>query len=183
MEKGFYNVLSDNSDIGENFTIGNFNTIGKVKIGKNVTIENNCVIADGCVIGDNTHIRSFVELRPNSIIGSDCYLDSYFHSSGNNKVGDRVTLRFNSCLAREVTVEDDAYICPNVMTNYGHHSGQKIGGTVIGEKAFIGTASVINYGVKIAPGTVVGSCSFVNKDLSDGGVYAGVPARKMKQGE
>lgn len=180
MEVGEYNVICESAEIGEGCKIGNFNTIGDVKIGKNVIIENNCVISSGTVIGDNTHIRSFVELRPNSVIGSDCYVDSYFHSSGNNKVGDRVTLRFNSCLAREVTVEDDVYICPNVMTNYGHHTGKKVGGTVIGKGSFIGTASVINYGIKIAPGVTVGSCSFVNKDLEEVGIYIGTPVKKIK---
>lgn len=180
MEENNNNVICESAEIGDDFQIGNFNIIGAgVKIGKNVVIENNCVIGAGTIIGDNTHIRSFVELRPNSNIGNNCYVDSYFHSSGNNKIGDRVTLRFNSCIAREVTVEDDVYICPNVMTNYGHHTGKKIGGTVIGKGSFIGTATVINYGVNIEPGTTIGSCSFVNKD-TDGGIYMGIPAKKIK---
>jgi len=180
LKVGKFNVISEEFHSGEGCEIGNFNTIGDASIGNNVVIENNCVIGSGCVIGDNTHVRSFVELRPNTIIGDNCYLDSYFHSSGTNKVGNNVTLRFNSCLAREVTVDDDVYICPNVMTNYGHHTGKKVGATHIGRGAFIGTATVINYGIKIAPETVVGSCSFVTKDL-DKGIYIGIPAKRLKK--
>jgi len=148
---------------GKNFKIGKFN-----------------VIQNGCQVGDNIKIEHFVLLKKNTKIGNNVYVDSYFRSSGNNKIGNNVTLRFGSTIAREVTVKDDVFISPNVMTIYSTASHEKIGGTVIGKGAFIGTNAVIGPGIKIGPGVVIGSMAYINRDCLEPGVYVGIPARKIK---
>ena len=94
------------------------NTISeKAIIGENVQIGSFCVIEEDVIIGDNTIIKNYVELRKNTIIGKDCYIDSRVSTSGNCKIGDRVTLRYDSIIARGVEIGDDTYVCPRVMTN------------------------------------------------------------------
>lgn len=46
------------------------------------------------------------------------------------------------------------------------------------ENCFIGSNTVILYGVKIGPNVIVASGSLINKDCEPNSVYAGVPARK-----
>ena len=53
--------------------------------------------------------------------------------------------------------------------------------TVIGEKSFIGTNAVIGANVKICSGSVVGTLSFVNKDLTEPGIYVGTPVKMIKE--
>jgi galactoside O-acetyltransferase len=55
------------------------------------------------------------------------------------------------------------------------------GGAVsIGRHAIIGAGSVILPGADIGEGTAVGALSLVTKPLEPWGIYAGVPARRLK---
>lgn len=161
MELGKLCDIADDFQHGKNFKCGSF-----VKIDKDV------------IVGDDVTIENFVLLKTGTRIGNNVFVDSYFRSSGSNKIGNNVTLRFGSTIAREVSVEDDVFISPNVMTVYSRHTGEKVGGTVIGKGTHIGTAAVIGPGVKIAPNSVIGAQAYVSKDITEAGVYVGVPAVK-----
>ena len=129
--------------------------------GKNFRIGGFCHIHEDCKVGDDVKIRSYVELRPQTIVGSGCYLDSEVKSSGYNFIGNNVTLRYGAIIAREVTIEDDVFISPNVMTIYLSHVREKLGGIVIGKGAFIGTNAILGANVKIGQGSIIGVLSFV----------------------
>jgi len=148
--------------------------------GQGLEMGNYCVIGEGCKVGNNVKLGHFVLLKPGTVIGDDVFVDSYVKSSGQNRIGSNVTLRFNATIAREVTVEDGAFVAPNVMTIYSTHENETRGGTVIGKGAYIGTNVVIGPGLKIAPGTIVGALSFVAKNIEEPGVYVGIPAKKLR---
>ena len=150
------------------------------KHGKNFSMGNHCIIQEGCEVGDNVRLEHFVLLKKGTKIGNNVYVDSYVKSSGGNSIGSNVTLRFNATVAREVTIEDDVFISPNVMTIYSDHTGMSHPGIVIGKGCHIGTNAVINHGVKIASGTVIGALSLVTKDILLPGIYIGIPAIKIK---
>ena len=149
--------------------------------GANLEMGHYCVIGEGCRVGSNVKLGNFVLLKAGTVIGDDTFVDSYVKSSGQNRIGSNVTLRFNATIAREVTVEDGAFVAPNVMTIYSTHENVTKGGTVIGRGAYIGTNAVIGPGLKIAPGSIVGALSFVAKDLQEPGVYVGIPAKMIRE--
>ncbi len=136
------------------------------------------IVEEGCDVGDNTEIGNYVLLKRNTKIGTGVYIDSYVKSSGNNRIGNNVTLRYNATIARDVEIEDDVFISPNVMTIYVEHTGEMKGGIVIGKGAFIGTNVVIGAGLKIGPGVTIGAMALVARDCIDPGIYVGIPARK-----
>jgi UDP-N-acetylglucosamine acyltransferase len=150
------------------------------KYGKNCKIGNFCTIEEDVIIGDNVDIQNYVLLRKGTIIGDNCYVDSYFRSSGDNEIGNNVTLRFGSTIARKVYVKDNVFISPNVMTVYSLPDGSKSNGTLIGEGSFIGTAAVLAPNIEIVPGVIVGANTFVNKSLLEKSIYAGNPAKKIR---
>jgi UDP-2-acetamido-3-amino-2,3-dideoxy-glucuronate N-acetyltransferase len=151
--------------------------------GRNLRMGHYCIIEAGCVVGDDVTLGNFVLLKKGTVIGDRTFVDSYVKSSGQNWIGSDVTLRFNATIAREVTVEDGAFVSPNVMTIYSTHEGEKRGGTVIGAGCHVGTNAVLGPNVKLAPGVVVGALAFVNKDLVEPGIYVGQPARLIKAGQ
>lgn len=53
------------------------------------------------------------------------------------------------------------------------------GRIVVGNNVYIGTRCTILKGVTIGDNVIVGACSLVNKDLPSGGVYAGIPAKRI----
>ena len=170
------------STIGRNVTIGHNNIIERdVVIADNVTIGNNNVIMSGSIIGVGTKIEHFVLLKDNSIIGTGCYIDSYCKSSGENSIGNLVTLRFNSTIARAVYIDDNVFISPNVMTIYSDYTGQSSIGTYIKKDSFIGTAAVIGQDITIGESVVIGAQAYVSKDCLIKGIYAGVPAVLIKE--
>lgn len=57
---------------------------------------------------------------------------------------------------------------------------EKLKPTVIGRDCWIGANCIIICGVKIGNGAIVAAGSVVTKDLNEYGVYAGVPAKKIK---
>jgi len=161
----------------------NNNISEKAKIGKNVTFGSFCVIEDNVVIGDNTVIKSYVELREGTVIGTNCYIDSRVSSSGDCEIGNNVTIRYDSIIARGIKIGDDTYVCPKVMTNNLNTEHEQIGGAHIGKNVFIGTGCVIQHGIKIGDNTVLGSLSFVNKNIPKGEVWFGNPARFQKHNQ
>ena len=157
------NVIHESFEHGKNFKIGDF-----------------CKIEGDVIVGDNVELQNYVLLKKGTRIGNNVYVDSYFRSSGGNKVGNNVTLRFGATIAREVTIGNDVFIAPNVMTIYSTHKGERVSGTTIGDGAFIGTAAVIGPGVHVGPKVVIGSMAYVGNDCLEEGVYVGIPAKKIK---
>lgn len=173
------NKIHESFRHGENFEVGEFCIIDKnVIVGNNVKLGNHVVILEGCEVGDGTQIDHYVLLKPYTRIGRKCFVDSYFHSSGHNLIGDNVTLRFNSCICKKAVVEDDVFICPNVMMVYSSPDGSKGQLTWIKEGAYIGTAAVIGPNVIIGEEVIIGANSFVNNDCIKKGTYVGSPAKK-----
>jgi acetyltransferase-like isoleucine patch superfamily enzyme len=53
---------------------------------------------------------------------------------------------------------------------------------VVGDHVWLGNGSRVNKGATIGSGTVVGQMSVVSGNLESQCIYAGVPAKKLKQG-
>ncbi len=175
-------IISAEAKIGNNVTIGEFCIIEKnVEIGDDVTIENYTYLHANVKIGKGTLIRSYVELRPHTVIGENCYIDSRVSTSGDCIIGNKVTLRYDSIIARGCVIGDNTYVCPRVMTNNLDTGKEQIGGAKIGANCFIGTNAVLHHGLNIEDKVIIGTMSFVNKDCEQNKVYIGTPAKEFKR--
>ena len=155
----------------------------KAKIGKNVEIGNYVIIEDDVIIGDDTIIKNYVELRKGTVIGKNCYIDSRVSTSGDCIIGDDVTLRYDTIIARGCVVGDKTYICPRVMTNNLNDEQNSIGGAKIGKNCFIGTNTVLQYGIEVGDNSTIGSMSFVTKNVPNNEIWVGTPAKYLKKNE
>ena len=147
-----------------------------------------CLVSPDVKIGSGTMIKHYVELREGTIIGKDCYIDSRVSTSGDCFIGDRVTIRYASIIARGTFIADDVFIAPQLMTENINHYGVEVGGALIGSgkwdkktryRVFIGTNVTLAAGVKIVSGTIIGSKTNVRKNITEPGVYIGNPARRL----
>lgn len=164
MIRAGHSIISEGAQIADDAVIGHF-----------------CIIEDDVVIGPGTVIKNYVEIRGGTRIGAQCYLDSGVKISGDAKIGDRVTLRYDTIVARGCDIGDGTYVSPQVMFQNLDHKKEPVGGAKIGRECFIGTNVAFSAGIKVADFTVIGSKSFVAKDIvEEGWIYLGIPARKHK---
>ena len=137
-----------------------------ITIGDNVRVDDFCVLsagAGGIEIGSYIHIAVY-----SSLIGAG-----------------RIALHDFSNISSRVAIysSNDDYsgmsmtnpMVPHEFTNVSHDN------VVIGRHVIIGTGSVVLPGVTLEDGVAVGALSLVAKDCKQFGVYAGVPARRMKE--
>ena len=95
-------------------------------------------------------------------------------------IGNSVTLRYDTIIARGVEIGDGTYVCPRVMTNNLNTSKSQIGGAKIGKNCFIGTNAVLQHGINIGDNVVIGSLAFINKDCEENSTYIGIPGKSWK---
>ncbi|MBX5223509.1 acyltransferase [Rhizobium sp. NLR8a] len=126
----------------------------------------------GCTIGARTRIGTFVEIQKNVVVGKDCKISSH------------------SFLCEGVTLEDGVFIGHGVMfTNDTYPRAINPDGslqteadwvlipTLVKRHASIGSNATILPGVTIGEAAQVGAGAVVTKDVPEGAIVAGVPAR------
>lgn len=146
-----------------------------VKLGKNV-IYYGFVNLYGCSIGDNSRIGTFVEIQKNASIGRNVKVSSH------------------TFICEGVVIEDDVFIGHNVSfindkypraTNADGAPQSQADWAVIPTRvkrgASIGTSATILCGVTIGENAMVGAGSVVTRDVPDGAIVAGNPARMVRK--
>lgn len=133
-------------------------------------------------IGAGTRIWQYVVVLPEARIGSDCNICSHCFIENDVVVGDRVTVKCGVQLWDGLRIADDVFIGPNVtLTNdkqpeSGNAAFVKLQ-THIGNGASIGAGAVILPGLRIGGGAFVAAGSVVTRDVPDGKLVMGNPAR------
>lgn len=142
--------------------------IKNVQFGENVKVIEPVNIY-GCSIGNNTFIGPFVEIQKDVAIGERCKIQSH------------------SFICELVTIGNDCFIGHGVMfindlfSTGGPAQGNKNlwKPTTIGNKVSIGSNATI-LPVTICDGAVIGAGAVVTKNITEPGIYAGNPAKKIK---
>lgn len=138
-----------------------------VQLGKNVRIfDKDLVNIFGCEIGDNTFIGPFVEITREVKIGKKCIIESH------------------SFICTGVTIEDDVFIGHGVMfvndlypRTHRHVEYMK---SYLKKGCCIGSNATI-IGATIGTFAVIGAGAVINKNVEDYSIYAGNPAKKIRQ--
>ena len=142
--------------------------IRDVKFGENVTIIEPANVY-GCEIGSDSFIGPFVEIQKNV------------------RIGQRTKVQSHAFICELVTIGDDCFVSHGVMfVNDLFAGGGPAGGdqtkwksTTIGNHVSIGTGATI-LPVNICDNVVVGAGSVVTKEITEPGIYAGNPAKKIR---
>ncbi len=203
-EKPTFGYISSSAQINENVT---YNP-KEVHIGNNVVIENGVVIGKNVTIQHNTVIKAHTVIGNNVTIGCNCTIGGVGFGYEKNEDGqytliphignvvleDHVEIGNNVCIDRAVL--ESTLLRKNVKVDNLVHiaHGVEIGansliianamiaGSVkIGENTWIAPSSSIIQKTTVGSDVVVGLGSVVLKNVEDGSVVAGVPARKIEK--
>jgi acetyltransferase-like isoleucine patch superfamily enzyme len=139
-----------------------------VTMGTGVTITEPANLY-GCSLGDDVFVGPFVEIQRHVTIGT------------------RTRVQSHSFICEFVTVGSDCFVGHGVMfINDTFASGGPARGdkskwraTTIGDAVSIGSNATI-MPVSICSGVVIGAGAVVTRDITEPGIYAGNPARKLR---
>ena len=108
------------------------------------------------------------------VIGADTYIGPY--SVLNVHAG--LTIGRNCLIAEMVAIRDVDHAWDDPERPVATQ-GFRVAPTTIGDGAWIGAKSSILRGVRVGAGAIVGAGSVVTRDVPDGCIVAGVPARPI----
>ncbi len=148
------------------------------------------VIID-CTIGKRTKLWRFINLY-GCTIGDDCMIGGFVEIQNGAVLGNKVRVQSHSFICDGVTIEDDVFIghhvvfindnFPRATNSQGNpisSSDWKLLPVRVKRGASIGSNSTILGGVTIGERAMVGAGSVVTKDVPDGVIVAGNPAKPI----
>lgn len=130
-----------------------------------------------------------LKIGKNTRINPKCYFSTAKISIGRDSFVNRFC-QVHDGLMGGIFIGDNCFIAFNVVFCLVSHeigsscqrAGKRFGGNiVIGNGSWIGVNATIMPNVKIGKGVIIAAGSLVNKDCEDNCIYAGVPARKIKE--
>lgn len=135
---------------GDNVTVVEPVNMYECTLGNSVFVGPFCEIQKGVIIGNNTRIQSHTFICELVMVGSDCFV------------------------AHGVMFINDLFEagCPSSNPSFWKK-------TIIGDNVSIGSNATI-LPINICSNVVIGAGSVVTKDITESGVYAGNPAKKIR---
>ena len=119
-------------------------------------------------------------IHPSAQVSKKCYVDigsvvmplCIINSS--SKVGKGVILNSNTVVEHDNYIMDFSSLAPSVTTG---------GNVSIGVRSSISIGSTIKNNVKVGSDSVIGACSYLNKDVGDNCIFYGNPAKFVRNRE
>lgn len=129
---------------------------GLKNISKTCLVANHCNVAKDLEAGDYSFVGEYCRIYPKVHIG-------------------RFTM-----LANDVQIIGADHNYKNAYLPIIFSGREALNDTFIGEDVWIGARSIVMTGVKIGDGAIIAAGSVVTRDVEPYAVYAGVPAKKIK---
>jgi len=163
MKIGQHNIIADDAVIEDGAEVGNFNVIeGGTIIKKGAKVGNYCEIGKNNNIGENSILQGRIR------IASDCVIEK------------NVTIKYGTILTSKVLLKEGCFLGPHTITLGSTYKRITKHGTIIGNNTYIGAGSKIAADTKIGNNIVIGALGFVNRDLTEEGIYVGLPVKLIK---
>lgn len=146
-----------------------------VVLGKNVKVFD-FVNLYGCEIGDDSKIGTFVEVQRGSKIGARCKISSH------SFICEGVTIEDEVFIGHGVTFTNDLY--PHAVNEDGSLQSATDWNcipTLVKRGASIGSGATLLCGITVGERAMIGAGSVVVKDVPDGAIVVGNPARVIPQ--
>lgn len=122
-------------------------------------------------------LRAVNAIHPASVISDSVTFGPGFTAMANSVVNAQATLGNNVVVNTGAIVEHDC-----IVGNHVHISPRAtlLGAVKVGDGTMVGAGAIIRQGLTIGSQAIVGAGAVVVKDVPDGAIVVGIPARPLK---
>ncbi|MCE5203457.1 MAG: N-acetyltransferase [Actinomycetia bacterium] len=201
---GDHVTICDGAHVGECCSVSDFAVIGKrptlgpastaksgeldgVVLGDHCSVGSHTVLmagstfGAGCIIGDNAGVRERCTVGERAVIGRGVTVEN------DTAIGSRTKIQSGAYITAYVTIEEDVFIAPMVVTTNDNFMGRTqerfahLRGCTIHRGARVGGGSHILPGIEIGEESFVATGSVVTRDVPPRMLVMGVPARPVRE--
>jgi sugar O-acyltransferase (sialic acid O-acetyltransferase NeuD family) len=120
--------------------------------------------------GFASYLSSRAGLWPGLEIGEGCMVFENAVVEPFARLGDNVVLRAGVQVSHDTNIADHAFLAPRAALAGGCH---------VGARSFLGVNATLRDGVTVAEDCIVGAGAVVARSTEPGGLYVGVPAKRV----
>jgi len=117
------------------------------------------------IISPDAHVSKYAEIQEGTIVMHHAIINA------DSKIGINCIINNKALIEHDCEIKNNCHISTNAIIN---------GGIQIGENCFIGSHSVLKQYINITSNTIIGAGAVVTKDITEKGVYFGIPVKKIK---
>jgi bifunctional UDP-N-acetylglucosamine pyrophosphorylase/glucosamine-1-phosphate N-acetyltransferase len=170
-------ILEGNTSIGSGTRVGPYAVLRDTTVGERCTVENSTL--EGATLEDDVRIGPYSHLRPGAYLERGVEMGN-FGEVKNSRLKAGTKMHHFSYIGDAEVGERVNIGAGTITLNY---DGVKKNRTVIGDDAFIGSDTLLRAPVTVGAGATTGAGSLVTKDVPEGMVAVGMPARAIKKAD
>jgi bifunctional UDP-N-acetylglucosamine pyrophosphorylase/glucosamine-1-phosphate N-acetyltransferase len=170
-------ILEGKTSIGAGSRVGPYAILRDTTVGERCRVENSTL--EGATLEDEVRIGPYSHLRPGAYLERGVEMGN-FGEVKNSRLKTGTKMHHFSYIGDAEVGERVNIGAGTITLNY---DGFKKNRTVIGDDAFIGSDTLLRAPVTVGAGATTGAGAVVTKDVPEGMVAVGMPARSIKKAD
>lgn len=174
-------VILANTHLEGRTSIGSGCIVGPNSVVRDSTLGDHCrveaSVLEGAELADEVHVGPFSHLRPGARLGRGVHMGN-FGEVKNSTLAAGVKMGHFSYIGDAAIGAETNIGAGTITCNFGRDGSKNR--TEVGEGVFIGSDSLLVAPVRLGRGATTGAGSVVTRDVPDGALAVGMPARVVR---